>query len=180
MTKKNISSTFLKKAISLSGLSHYWHEHGVWRITRRSASRAVAAGLFAAVLPLMPFQTLIAVFLSLLLRANLPIAIATSCLSNPFTIVPITYLTYHLGKLISDDSQSKIQVMIKDYIWNFHSHESYWKAFSAWVVQFGKAYLIGLPIVAIGSALLGYALVNLSWHAIEIIREKKIHKHKKS
>ncbi len=69
-------------------MKKYFHHRSLWRINCDSVSRGVAIGLFAAAIPLMPFQMVIAAFLAIIIRANLPISVAVSWISNPFTLVP--------------------------------------------------------------------------------------------
>jgi hypothetical protein len=68
----------------------------LWHLNRRSASGAVAVGLFVMYMP--PFgQSLMAAAAAIRLRVNLPIAVSLVWLSNPLTIPPMFYLAYALG-----------------------------------------------------------------------------------
>lgn len=67
-----------------------------WNYNRRSAAMAMAAGVFAAWLPL-PLHSLVAIGLAILLRGYLPLAIAMVWVNNPLTIAPMFYLAYQLG-----------------------------------------------------------------------------------
>src|SRR5579862_8691996 len=69
----------------------------LFKSNRESIARGVAIGLFVAILPILPFQSLLAILLTILLRANLPIAFFISWISNPFTIAPIAYFNYYIG-----------------------------------------------------------------------------------
>src|SRR5579872_606593 len=66
------------------------------RLTRRSVSKAVAIGLFAAFIPI-PFQMLLAGGLALLFNANLIISLAGVWITNPITAPPIFYFCYKIG-----------------------------------------------------------------------------------
>lgn len=58
----------------------------LWRFTRRSVPRGVAAGLFIGIFLMVPgLQIVGAALLSAPLRANIPIAAAMTFLSNPAT-----------------------------------------------------------------------------------------------
>ena len=58
----------------------------LWRFTRRSVPRGVAAGLFVGIFLMIPgLQIVGAAMLSIPLRANIPIAAAMTFLSNPAT-----------------------------------------------------------------------------------------------
>ena len=68
----------------------------LWHINRRSISGAMFVGLFCALIPL-PGQMLFAALFAIWLRVNLPLSIALTWLTNPFTMVPILYSSYWLG-----------------------------------------------------------------------------------
>lgn len=71
----------------------------LFHLNRHSVSVAFFVGVFSAFLPL-PGQTLIAAGLALVFRCNLPISVLLIWITNPFTIPPIFYLTYELGRWI--------------------------------------------------------------------------------
>lgn len=73
----------------------------LWRISRRPLRRAILVGLSSACLPI-PFQMFLAAFVCLRIRANLPIALASVWITNPLTIVPITYFEYQIGAWLLD------------------------------------------------------------------------------
>jgi hypothetical protein len=59
--------------------------------------------------------------------------------------------------------------MIRQFAWKLGlTHESF---FPSWVVQFGKEYFVGLPIVAIGSAIVGYLLVIVFWYIYKLFKK---------
>ena len=68
----------------------------VWHLNRRSVSGAVAVGLFSAYLPI-PFEMVVAAFLALVFRVNLPISVALVWISNPLTWAPLYAPAYLLG-----------------------------------------------------------------------------------
>lgn len=72
------------------------HASYLWHLTRRSAARAFAIGLFITFLPL-PFHMLMAAAGSIIFRANLPLSMALVWINNPFTMVPVFYFGYFLG-----------------------------------------------------------------------------------
>lgn len=139
----------------------YFREPALRSLKRESVSRAVAVGIFAAFIPVMPFQMLLAVVLGIVLRANLAIAVALSWINNPVTLLPIAYFVSGVGRFILNEDQSTVQTVIKEFEWKFGlTDQSY---FTSWIVQFGKEYFVGLPVVAIGFAVIGYLLVDLGW-----------------
>jgi hypothetical protein len=130
----------------------------LWHFNRESVSRGVAVGLFSGVVLFMPFQTLIAIFCCIILRANFPIAFLVSWICNPITIIPIAYVTSMIGNWVLGQKQT--YTMIQSYSWNFAN----WHEFSSLAIQFGKGYFVGLPIVSLSLALAGYIVTYLIWN----------------
>ncbi len=91
-----------EKIASLPGLGplrHRLEDPNLWHLNRRSASGAVFWGLWFAFLP-MPFHTVPAVIVAIMLRLNLPLCVLMVWFNNPFTLLPILWLSYHLGALL--------------------------------------------------------------------------------
>ena len=79
--------------------AHLFAHPSLWHLNRRSVPRALAIGLFAAfILPLGQFA--LAALLALPLRANVPLAAATTLVTNPLTFPPIYYAAYKVGTLV--------------------------------------------------------------------------------
>lgn len=69
----------------------------LWRFNRRSVPRGIALGLFVGIL--IPFaHSAVAALTAVFVRANVPIAIATTWTSNPATWVIIFPLAYRIGE----------------------------------------------------------------------------------
>lgn len=86
----------IKHSKSLRFLGSLIHDANLWHLNRHSISRAVAVGLFWALIP-MPMQMLAAALLAIPLRANLPISIGLVWITNPLTMPPLFYATYKFG-----------------------------------------------------------------------------------
>ncbi|MFJ5297038.1 DUF2062 domain-containing protein [Pseudomonas sp. NPDC088368] len=84
---------------SLRFLGTLLHDPNLWHLNRHSVARAMGIGLFAALMP-MPLQMLLAAFLAIWLRANMPIAVSLCWLTNPLTMPPVFYVTYKIGALL--------------------------------------------------------------------------------
>ena len=71
----------------------------LWTFNRQTTAKGIAIGIFCAFLP-MPFEMIPALFLAIMLRGNLPFAIAGIWISNPVTWVPLYTPCYFLGAWI--------------------------------------------------------------------------------
>lgn len=118
-----------------------------WFCNRHSAAVAVAAGLFAAWLPL-PMHTLVAIALAVLMRGYLPLAVAMVWVNNPLTIAPMFYFAYQLG----------LQLLGQPEV-EFSTHFSLEHEALAVAVPL----FTGSLILALASALLGWLLTRLGW-----------------
>ncbi|HWL46305.1 MAG TPA: DUF2062 domain-containing protein [Sphingomonadaceae bacterium] len=131
----------------------------LWRFTRRSVPRGTALGLFVGIFLLIPgVQMAGAALLALPFRANVPVAVAMTFLSNPLTtpflILASLYVGNHLLGLHADMATlatlSADQASIGDYV--------------RWLLaDAAPALLVGLAIIAAITAIIGYILAVLAW-----------------
>jgi len=75
------------------------YDPNLWGLTRYSTATAVSIGLFITFFPL-PGHLIVAACLSLLLRANLPLALALCWVVNPITIVPMFGFAFAVGAYV--------------------------------------------------------------------------------
>ncbi len=68
----------------------------LWTTKRRNVVWGLAIGLFIGFQPIIP-HVLLAIVLSIWLKANIPMAVASALLNNPITLVPMYYLGYKVG-----------------------------------------------------------------------------------
>ena len=128
----------------------------LWRFTRRSVPRAVALGLLVGIL--LPFaQIVFAAFLSLPSRANVPIATLTTFITNPLTTPFIWAASYQVGNAFLH-----IDNRAGGAIDRLFALTDMWSAIE-WLTSEGKSLALGLVIVAVISASLGYLLAGVGW-----------------
>lgn len=72
----------------------------LWSFRISDVSPALHAGSILALLPLAGIQIPIALFLSILLRANLPLLVGLQFITNPLTVAPLWYATYQVGDAV--------------------------------------------------------------------------------
>ncbi|MHB8533988.1 MAG: DUF2062 domain-containing protein [Sulfuricaulis sp.] len=126
------------------------HDPNLWHLNRRSVSGAFAVGLFMAFIP-MPFQMIPAAALAILLRVNLAISVALVWITNPITMPPVFYFTYHLGAWILQTPPKNIAFKIS------------WEWLAAEIGRFWQPFLVGSLVTAIVCSLAGYFGMRALW-----------------
>ncbi len=144
-----------------------WLQHpNLWHLNRRSVAGGVAVGMFCGLVP-GPFQVISSAPLAVLFRVNLPVAIFVTFYTNPFTIVPLYMLAYELGAWVSGVQNGLVveQLAFPELHWNT------WVAgLWGWLAQLGKPLLIGLPLLAVILAIVGYVAVRVVWRIAVILQ----------
>ncbi len=168
LLKKYIpSSEELKKTGSLGKLAKHLQHPQLWSFEQQPTAKGVSLGLFVAFLPL-PGQMMIAAFIAYIARANLPIAVGLTWISNPFTFVPLNLVIYAVGKQITG---TRIPYHpLAEFSWHGAGMPEIYHHVLAWLLSMGKPFLVGVSTLAIVSAIVGYGLVYVgfelakSWH----------------
>ncbi|MCX7946095.1 MAG: DUF2062 domain-containing protein [Hydrogenophilus sp.] len=139
----------------LERFAPYLQHPQLWHINRRSVPGAIAIGLFAGLIP-GPFQMPTALFLALLCKKNLPLALVVTLYTNPLTWPFLLSLAYALGRTLGFGNGPPPQSPPS-------GGETLWETLFSWFSQLGTATLMGLPILALTLALCGYLLTHLLW-----------------
>ena len=128
-------------------------DRGCWTFNRHSVTRAFALGLFIAFIPPtpLPVHIVTCVILGLLFRLNLPVLIATTFVSNPFTWLPQVAGSIWVGaKLLGMDLMPFLQELHHRHLWTQ-------------VNQLWAPLLLGALVLGITAAACGYILASLAW-----------------
>ncbi len=143
-------------------LGPWLHHHNLWHLHRRSVAGGVAAGLFAGLIPgSNPVQFTAGALLAIAGRVNLPIAVLVTLYSNPFTIVPLYYLAFRLGQIVLLQSEGTLPSLA--FGLEGKGLTEWIPAALEWLGSVGKPLAIGLPLLALLLALVGYFLVDWTW-----------------
>jgi len=138
-----------------------WLRHpSLWHLSRRSVPGAVAIGLFCGLVP-GPLQMLSALLFCLLWKKNLPISLALTLYTNPFTIVPLYLLAYWIGTLLL--GMEHVAPKLAELSWHMN-----WQA----IAGLGKPLAVGVPALALTLAVTGYLVATLAWRCYVIARWK--------
>ena len=152
----------IKQNRHVARLGPWLQHHNLWHLHRRSVAGGVAAGLFAGLIPgSNPVQFLAAALVAIGFKVNLPIAIAVTLYSNPFTILPLYYAAFKLGELAlwhGDDELPDMALALEG-----KGFREWIPAALDWLATAGKPLLVGLPLLACLLAVVGYLLVDWAW-----------------
>ena len=140
----------------LRHLGRVLHDPALWHLNRRSAAGAVALGLFVAWIP-APLQMLLAALGAIVLRVNLPVAVATVWVANPVTMPPMFWLAYTLGAWLMGGPGVRLE-STPSLTWVFEAFDQIW-----------RPLLLGCAILGALSAAVGYAAARLLWR-LHVVR----------
>ncbi len=98
-----IRKVFKKKSSNSGKIDKFLDKYNIPReylsINRKSISKGALVGLFWGFIP-MPMQMAAVMLSTPFIRFNVPLAISTVWLSNPFTMPPMYYMEYLTGNFI--------------------------------------------------------------------------------
>lgn len=145
-------------------MSKYWHQarhlivHNILHADDTPHSIALGASLamFIAILPLIGCQTIAAVALAALFRANKAICIPMVWVSNPATAVPLFMASFVLGRwILKTEAPDEVAVLAAGI--DPTPHVASWFELEFWTNLFTQLMNVGLEIW-VGSAIIGLVL----------------------
>jgi len=142
----------------------------LWHLNRHSVAGGVAAGMIGGLIP-GPVQMLTAAILAMVFRVNLPVAVATTFLTNPLTWPFIFVLAYEIGRWVMGGNGGRMTEFTFD--WNTHPWTDFFPAFWHWMLSLGETFLVGNAILAASLAVLSYFAVHLAWRLYLLAYLKK-------
>ena len=126
----------------------------LWHFNRHSLNKAVYIGVLSAFFPL-PGQMLLALIGALIFRANVPMALGLTWITNPLTTLPVFYAGYYIGAKILDVPMISLRTigrMISDLsLWIISDGANPFITFKGTVSL--TAFCLGLTILAIISSI---------------------------
>jgi uncharacterized protein (DUF2062 family) len=120
-----------------------------WALRRRNVALGAAIGAMLCAVPL-PGQSLMAAALAGGMRANVPVAVATTWLSNPLTLAPLTGIAWAIGAWILGAPMPSVVAL-------WHG------AASITLTDIWQPLAIGVAVLAIVLGSVTYAAITLSW-----------------
>ena len=126
----------------------------LWHFNRHSLNKAVYIGVLSAFFPL-PGQMLLALIGALIFRANVPMALGLTWITNPVTSLPVFYAGYYIGAKILDVPMISLRLigrMIADFsLWALSDGANPFITYKGTVSI--AAFCLGLTILAIISSI---------------------------
>lgn len=142
--------------------------HELWRFTRRSVPRGVAVGLLVGIFALIPgIQIIGAALLCVPGRGNIPIAVAMTFLSNPLTTPLILVVSAMIGNFMGFRADAGM-------VYEMIQHEASLSEWARWFLSdAAPALLVGLAILSVVAASLGYVIAGMIWRPLVARRRKR-------
>lgn len=140
---------------------------GLWHFSRKGIALGLALGIFFGLLiPVaqIPFAATAAV----VLRANVPMAVASTLVTNPITFGPVYYGAYRLGSaILGEPPPDKPTAAALDAAQTEPAQTQgagdRWRRWLEQLTTVGKPLMVGLAVVATASGLAMYGLVSTVW-----------------
>lgn len=157
----------------LSWLGPSLYHPRLWHMSRRGLALGMAIGIFFGFLiPIaqIPFSAAAAVAL----RANLPVAMVSTLVTNPVTFAPVYYAAYKTGNvLLGQTGGDAVPIQSTDAIAQADGTPGALQRFWAFVTGVGQPLVLGLALFAVCGGLLVYALANWVWIAMARRRHRQ-------
>lgn len=93
-----------------------------------------------------------------LIRTHLPVALLTTLYTNPLIYIPLYYCAYQIGEGLLYGQCGKAMPELPEFKLG-HLGTELWQ----WLIQFGKPLLLGMPVLGMILAALGYIVVWNGW-----------------
>lgn len=161
----------LRQHRALRWLGPALHHPRLWHVNRRGIAMGLAVGVFFGLL-IPVAQIPAAAIAAFLLRANIPAAVGSTLITNPFTFAPVYYAAYHLGAWmlglfngVDVGSPETLQKMADETA----------TGLALWMnklTQVGAPLALGLATLAVTVSLMIYLGVHWTWR-LRIVRAWK-------
>jgi len=160
----------VQKHRSLRWLGPLLRRPWLWQVNRRRIAAGVAIGVFFGFIAPVLQIAFSAVF-ALILRANLPVAVVSTLVSNPFTYAPIAVLAYRtgaavLGEHVDESHSAALEADVKE-----GSIDK--RTWAQRLAAIGKPLMVGLSIFAVTGGFVGWLLVHLLWGLGTLLRVRR-------
>ncbi|MGE3747060.1 MAG: DUF2062 domain-containing protein [Sphingomonadaceae bacterium] len=144
----------------LRPIAHIVLRSDLWRFHRRSVPRGVALGLIVGIFLMIPgLQMIGAVLVSLPFRANIPLAVGMTFLSNPLTTPFILLASLGVGNKLFG-----LHADVSTFLALFHDRASMQDYVNWLYSDAAPALLGGLAVISLTAGVIGYFIAVYLWH----------------
>jgi uncharacterized protein (DUF2062 family) len=133
------SPAAIKSNPALHFLGDLLQDPNIFHLNRHSVSVAMFWGLFVALLPI-PGQMPVAAACALLFRCNLPLSVALTWITNPFTMPFFFFITYQMGRLVLGTDPIALSSPELSWDWLANEFGHLWKPLLAGSVLTGLLF----------------------------------------
>lgn len=148
-------------------------DHRLWQLNRNALRRGIYVGVLCAFFPL-PGQMPLALMGALLTRANVPMSVALTWITNPLTTIPVFWFAYTVGATLLGEPLIGIRtvgMMLTELtLWIFGNGAPP----PAHVFSF-SAFGLGLLICGVVSSLLAGLIFHYVWQWRIVVDWRKRH-----
>lgn len=158
----------LEKSRIIAPFAHLVLRADLWRFNRRSVPRGVAVGLLVGIFALIPGVQLVgAALMCVPWRGNIPLAGAMTFLSNPATTPFIMVGAISVGNNFGFHAD----LNALDHLYRSGAGLTEW---GRWLLSDGApALLLGLGVISLISAAVGYVVAALVWRRVVLVRHAR-------
>jgi hypothetical protein len=146
------SAAMVKENRYLKVLGSAINNPDCWYLNKHSVAGAFFIGLFCAFLP-MPFQTVLAGFLAIFFKRNLPLSVGLVFITNPVTMPPIFYFNYLVGSFFFPETVA-FDYTIIDNLWGYFLDN---------FNRIGRPLIVGSIICGLVAGMLGFIAIHIFW-----------------
>jgi uncharacterized protein (DUF2062 family) len=158
---------------TLRWLGPLLHRPWLWHWNRRTVAAGVGIGVFFGFL-IPVLQIAFAAGFAILLRANLPVAAASTLVSNPFTYAPIAVAAYQVGAaLLGEPVKNVATVAIEEGVNEISLTEVIAPGWWERVADIGKPLMLGLALFAVIGGVSAYFATLLLWRVTVVMRRRR-------
>lgn len=147
------------------------HHPHLWQLSRRGLALGMALGVFFGLLiPLAQIPASAAA--AVVLRANVPAAVASTLVTNPVTFAPVYYAAWRLGSTLLGDADAEPPEPAAQVV-EPSADESWWQALWRHMIGVGKPLILGLAILATTVGVATYFIVSAAWRVSVLWKRRR-------
>lgn len=163
----------LKRSKIKRWISKHFLQKSVWKPNHHTFAGGMACGFFFMMF-IIPGQAPLAAILAALLRVNIPIAMLSTWIVNPVTMLPVAYLEIQVGswalrKLKLANPPEMDWPAIEAAFSKIGDFRLFLNQIEPWILSM----YVGALIVGLIAAFAGYAICLLIWELIQMLTHRR-------